>query len=91
MQDSKRQIKIGGIISYMTAGFSIMAGLIYTPWMISIIGKSNFGLFTLVTSLVTLVTIDLGLSQTVTRFISKYRAENDTESIKKFLLNNLVF
>lgn len=85
MQDSNRQIKIGGIISYFTIGFSIVAGLIYTPWMISIIGQSNFGLFTLATSLVTMVTIDLGLSQAVTRFISKYRAENDVESIRKFL------
>lgn len=85
MQNSNRQIKIGGVISYLTIGFSIISGLIYTPWMISIIGQSNFGLYTLATSLVTMVTIDLGLSQAVTRFISKYRAENDTESIKKFL------
>lgn len=85
MQGSSRQIKIGGIISYFTIAFSIISGLIYTPWMISIIGQSNFGLFTLATSLVTMVTIDLGLSSAVTRFISKYRAENDTESIKNFL------
>lgn len=85
MQNSNRQIKIGGIISYLTIGFSIISGLIYTPWMISIIGQSNFGLYTLATSLVTMVTIDLGLSSAVTRFISKYRAENDMESIRKFL------
>lgn len=53
--------------------------------MISVIGQSNFGLYTLATSLVTMVTIDLGLSSAVTRFISKYRAKNDVESIKKFL------
>lgn len=85
MQNSNRQIKIGGIISYLTIGFSIISGLIYTPWMISIIGQSNFGLYTLATSLVTMVTIDLGLSSAITRFISKYRAENDFENIKKFL------
>lgn len=85
MQNSSKQIKIGGIISYLTIGFSIVSGLIYTPWMISVIGQSNFGLYTLATSLVTMVTVDLGLSSAVTRFISKYRAENDIESIKKFL------
>lgn len=53
--------------------------------MISIIGQSNFGLYTLATSLVTMVTIDLGLSSAVTRFVSKYKAENDVESIRKFL------
>ena len=85
IQNSNRQIKIGGIISYLTIGFSIISGLIYTPWMISIIGQSSFGLFTLATSLVTMVTIDLGLSSAVTRFISKYRAEKDADSIRKFL------
>lgn len=53
--------------------------------MISIIGQSNFGLYTLATSLITMVTIDLGLSAAVTRFISKYKAENDKVSIRKFL------
>jgi len=85
MQNSNRQIKIGGIISYLTIGFSIISGLIYTPWMISIIGQSNFGLYTLVTSVLVMVTIDLGLSEAVTRFVSKYRAENNIEGIKNFL------
>jgi O-antigen/teichoic acid export membrane protein len=85
MQNSSRQIKIGGLISYLTIGFSILAGLIYTPWMISIIGQSNFGLYTLTGSIIVMVTIDLGLSLAVTRFISKYKAENDIERIKIFL------
>lgn len=85
MQNSNREIKIGAIISYITIAFSIISGLIYTPWMISKIGQSSFGLYTLTTSLITLVTIDLGLSQSVSRFLSKYRAENDKESIRKFL------
>ena len=85
MQNSSRQIKIGGIISYIAITFSIVSGLIYTPWMMSIIGQADYGLYTLATSLVTMVTIDLGLSQAVTRFVSKYRAENDIESINKFL------
>jgi len=85
MQNSNRQIKIGGIISYLTIGFSIVSGLIYTPWMISIIGQDGFGLYILATSMVTMMTIDLGLSSAVARFISKYKAENDVESIKKFL------
>ncbi|MBA5247454.1 oligosaccharide flippase family protein [Marnyiella aurantia] len=85
MQNSSRQIKIGGMISYFTIAFSIIAGLIYTPWMISIIGQADFGLYTLATSLVTMVTIDLGLSAAVTRFVSKYKAQNDTHGISRFM------
>lgn len=83
--NSAREIKIGGIISYLTIAFSVISGLLYTPWMISIIGQADFGLFTLATSLVTLVSIDLGLSAAVTRFVSKYKAEKDEASIAKFL------
>ncbi|QFG53750.1 lipopolysaccharide biosynthesis protein [Chryseobacterium sp.] len=85
MQNSSRQIKLGGIISYFTIAFSIIAGLIYTPWMISIIGQADFGLYTLAGSLVTMVTIDLGLSAAVTRFVSKYKAQNDTDGISRFM------
>lgn len=82
---STREIKIGGIISYITIAFSVISGLLYTPWMISVIGQSDFGLFTLATSLVTLVSIDLGLSAAVTRFVSKYKAEKDEAAIANFL------
>ena len=48
------QIKLGAIISYLSIGFNILAGLLYTPWMVQQIGKSNYGLYTLATSLITL-------------------------------------
>lgn len=85
MGHSSRQIKIGTVISYITIIFSVISGLIYTPWLISIIGQADFGLFTLATSLITMVTIDLGLSSAVTRFVSKYRSENNIAGIERFM------
>ncbi len=85
MQNSSRQIKLGGIISYFTIAFSIISGLIYTPWLISIIGQADFGLYTLTGSLITMVTVDLGLAAAVTRFVSKYRAENNIAGIQNFM------
>jgi len=76
---------MGALISYFTIAFNIVAGLIYTPWMISKIGNSNYGLYTLTTSLITMLMVDFGMSAAVSRFVSKYRAEGDQQAIDRFL------
>lgn len=81
----KSQVKMGALISYFTIAFNIVAGLIYTPWMISKIGNSNYGLYTLTTSLITMLMVDFGMSAAVSRFVSKYRAEGDQQAIDRFL------
>ena len=81
----KSQVKMGALISYFTIAFNIVAGLIYTPWMISKIGNSHYGLYTLTTSLITMLMMDFGMSAAVSRFVSKYRAEGDQQAIDRFL------
>ncbi len=82
---STRQIKYGAIISYFSIGFNIIAGLIYTPWMVKQIGVSDFGLYTLVTAFLTYFLIDFGLGSSIARFIAKYRAEGKAEKIESLL------
>ncbi len=79
------QLKMGALISYFTMAFNIIAGLIYTPWMVAKIGQSNYGLYTLATSLISIFMLDFGLSSAVSRFVSKYRAEGRQDAI-----NNIV-
>ena len=85
MLNSSKQIKLGAAISYFSIAFNIIAGFIYTPWMISQIGKSDYGLFTLANSLITLFLVDFGLGQAVSRYVSKYRAEGNEEKVNNFL------
>lgn len=75
------QIKTGAIISYAGIIISTIASLLYTPWMKDQIGDAHYGLFTLMGSLVSIFLMDFGLSASVTRFISKYRAENNDTQI----------
>ena len=72
-------------MSYFAIGFNILSGLIYTPWMIDQIGQSNYGLYTLAHSLITLFVMDFGMSAAVSRFVSKYRAEGNQEAVNNFL------
>ena len=63
----------------------MIAGLIYTPWMISQIGQSHYGLYTLANSVITMLVMDFGIGAAVSRFISKYNAEGNLEATNRFL------
>ena len=78
-------MKLGALMSYFAIAFNILAGLIYTPWMISQIGKSNYGLYTLASSLITIFMVDFGMSAAVTRFVSKFNAAGDQKKVNDFL------
>lgn len=85
MISTNKQIKIGAILSYLSIGINIIAGLIYTPWMVDTIGKSDYGLYTLSNSLITLFLVDFGLSSAVSRYVAKYRAEGRQDKVNNFL------
>lgn len=73
--NSNSQIKRGAVLSYISIGITILMGLFYTPWMISSIGKENYGLYTLANSVIMFFMFDFGLSSAITRFMAKYIAE----------------
>lgn len=83
--NAKKQIKFGAILSYVSIAVNILAGLIYTPWMIRQIGQSQYGLYTLANSLIALFLVDFGLSSATARYVSKYRAEGDQQKVNNFL------
>lgn len=85
MKKLKSQLEIGAVITYLTIGVNIISGLLYTPWMISQIGKNDYGLYTLVNSLISLFLMDFGLSSATSRYVAKYRAENKKDEMEKFL------
>lgn len=85
MLSSRNSIKTGAILSYLAIIINIGLGLIYTPWMIRHIGQSDYGLYTLANSLITLFMVDFGLSAATSRYVAAYRTENDTMGLKRFL------
>ncbi len=85
MNKSSNQIKFGALMSYFTIAFNMVAGLIYTPWMIKQIGQGNYGLYILATSFITLFVMDFGMGVAVTRFVSKFNAEGDQGKVNNFL------
>lgn len=83
------QLKSAALLSYISIVFGIVAGLIYTPWMVKQIGLSDYGLYILVSSFLTYFIMDFGLGEAISRFVTKYKKENNIDKINKFL--GLVF
>ena len=84
MTDGK-QIKLGAIISYISIALNIVVGLFYTPWMIKKIGQSQYAIYTLASTLISMFMIDFGLSSAAARFVSNYKAQERQEDINNFL------
>lgn len=80
-----KQLGVGAVLSYVSIAVNILAGLIYTPWMVKSIGQSQYGLYTLANSIISLFLVDFGLSSATARYLSKYRAEGDEEKANNFL------
>lgn len=84
------ELKSGVIISYATQGINILSGLIYTPIMLRILGRSEYGLYQLVYSVVSYLSLlSMGFASSYMRFYSRYRAKNREEDIAK--LNGMFF
>ncbi len=78
------QKKIGVILSYIGQLINILVGLIYTPVMLRLVGQSEYGLYQLVNSVVSYLSLlSLGFGSSYLRFYSKYKVKDDEESIAK--------
>ena len=75
------QLKMGAILSYVNIFAGLAVGLGYTPVMIRLLGQSEFGLYSLIGSLVAYLSVlDMGLGNTIVRYVSKNRAVGDKKS-----------
>ncbi len=82
---ARKQITLGAVISYLTIAFNIVAGLIYTPWMINSIGEDNYALYTLALSIINIFLLDFGIGSSVTRFLSEYYAGGKRDEAERFM------
>jgi len=75
------QRKAGIVLSYVSMFFSIAIGLIYVPMLLHFLGKSQYGLYQLMGSLIAYMAVmDFGLGNTITRYYSRYLALDDEEN-----------
>lgn len=72
------QLKIGAFLSYVSIALNNIIGLLYTPFMLRMLGQNEYGLYSLVASVVAYLTIlDFGFANAIVRYTAKFRAENN--------------
>ena len=70
------QLKAGAALSYVSVVLHIVVGLAYTPYMLRMLGQSEYGLYSLAASVVGYLTIlDLGFGNAIIRYTAKFRAQ----------------
>ena len=80
------QIKIGAILSYLNIVLTNIIGLLLTPLIIKSLGSQNYGVYTLIGSMIGYFTLmDFGVGDTVIRYVSRFRAQNDQDGEARFI------
>lgn len=78
------QRKSGVILSYVGQLVQIIIGVIYTPIMLWLLGQSEYGLYQLVYSVVSYLSLlSLGFGSSYLRFYSRYKAQEDEDGVAK--------
>lgn len=92
MNESKER-KLGAILSYVSIIVTTLIQLLYTPFLLRKLGQSEFGLYSLVASIIGYLTImDLGFGNAIVVYTSKYRAQKKYDEEKKLHgMFNIVF
>lgn len=75
------QRRWGAILSYVNIIATIIVGLVYTPIMLRLLGQSEYGLYSLMGSLVGYLSVlDMGLGNTIVRYTAKNRADGTAKT-----------
>ena len=78
--------KMGVLISYFNLFISMIIPLFYTPIMLDLLGKSEYGLLSVAQSVIAYLSLmNFGMSTTVIRYLNKYRGENNKDGIKRII------
>lgn len=83
MDDSKQR-KSGAVLAYVSIFINIIIQLLYTPLLIKMLGQNEYGLYSLIASIIGYLTVlDLGFGNAIIVYTAKYKAKNELNKEKK--------
>ena len=78
------QVKVGIVLSYAVIVLNMVIGIIYTPLLTKQLGQSEYGLYSLVTTIISYLTIlDFGFGNSIIIYTAKYRANKQKKEEQK--------
>lgn len=82
------EIKTAAIVNYIHLFVTLGIGLFVSPFILSCLGTSEYGVYTLAATVISWLTMcDFGLTASTTKFICEYHARNDAEGEAHYLGN----
>lgn len=86
--DNDKQLKFGIVLSYVQLILVVLIGMFYTPFAMSKLGTSEYGVYQTCKSAIEMLNfLTLGMNSGYIKFFTEYKKKNDEESIYK--LNGL--
>ena len=77
----QNQLKMGAVLSYVNIIVTMIVGLAYTPVMLRLLGQAEFGLYSLIGAMMAYLSVlDMGLANTIVRYVAKNRADGNKET-----------
>jgi len=79
-----KELLLGTVLSYAQQIISVLLGLLYTPFMLSRLGQSEYGLYSTVSAAISMISLlSLGLGNGYIRYYAKYDKLGDQEGKNK--------
>lgn len=77
--------------NYVGIGGSIVIAFLLSPFLIHTLGDTNYGVWSVIAALTGyMALLDLGVSSAIAKYVSKYRALNDYQSLNKVMNTGLL-
>jgi len=88
----KKQRTAGAMLSYLSIFINMAIALGFTPYLVSHLGKNEYGLFNLVGSFAAyLVVLDMGMNDSVIRYLIQHHGQGNRIKEQNFLGNTFLF
>ena len=76
----RNEIKRGAVLGYVNMVVNIIVTFIYTPIMLKLLGQNEYGLYSLVASVISYLSVlDMGFGNAMIRFVSRSIARDNKE------------
>lgn len=86
IQSKEKSYKASVVLAYITLGVNCFSGIFFTPYMIHILGESDYGLYQLIGAFAGYLSIlNMGMSSAVTKYVSKYYRQKNFQHQGNFL------
>lgn len=78
------QLKLGAILSYAVIALNMIIGVAYTPILIRMLGQSEYGLYSIVYSVISYLTVmDMGFGNAIIIYTARYINQGNKEKQDK--------